>query len=294
MRAKAFNSQIFLEILCYSVFGGLMFYLVRSGNYLSYVTPRMKPYLYFAAIIMIIWACAGLGRLLRPQYKVRSAHCFILALPALLLILPHTSLSVSDISGNFIGGQSSFGPAAAQKPSSTSGTDFSSVDSDPADDLSETPVESPNNYSDDNGNSQPDESASSELPGLDTKNMKITVSNDDFGLWFSEIYTNMEKYTGYTIVMTGYVFKDSELFEENEFAPARLMMSCCVADLSPAGLTCIYDKASELKADSWVTVEGTLQIGQYEYEGEKYDEPQIVVEKITPAEEAEGYVYPYF
>lgn len=75
--------------------------------------------------------------------------------------------------------------------------------------------------------------------------------------------------------------------------PARLLMTCCVADLTPAGLICKYDKASGLEADSWVTVEGTLFIGQYEYEGKKYDDPQIHVTKITPAEAVDGYVYPY-
>ncbi len=44
MRAKAFNPQIFLEFLCYSVFAGLMLYLAGSGKYLSYVTPRMAPF----------------------------------------------------------------------------------------------------------------------------------------------------------------------------------------------------------------------------------------------------------
>ncbi len=71
------------------------------------------------------------------------------------------------------------------------------------------------------------------------------------------------------------------------------MMSCCVADLAPAGLLCKYDKAPELEADSWVTVEGTFFIAEYEYGGAPYNDPQISVTKITPAEEVEGYVYPY-
>ncbi|MDR2606439.1 MAG: DUF1980 domain-containing protein, partial [Oscillospiraceae bacterium] len=98
---KAFNPQIFLEFLCYSIFGNLMLYLVRSGAYLSYVTPRMKPYLYFTAIIMLIWACIGLSRLFRPQHKVRSNHCFVLAIPILLLLLPHSPISLADISGSY-------------------------------------------------------------------------------------------------------------------------------------------------------------------------------------------------
>ncbi len=92
--------------------------------------------------------------------------------------------------------------------------------------------------------------------------------------------------------MTGSVFKDPELLKDDEFIPGRLAMTCCVADLAVTGLICHYDQASELEQDSWVTVEGTFFIGQYEYAGNQYDDPQLKVTKITPAEAVEGYVYP--
>lgn len=304
MQGKAFNPQIFLELLCYCVFGGLMFYLVSSGTYLSYVTPRMEPYLYFTAIVMLIWACAGLSRLFRPQHKVRSAHCFVLAIPVLLLLLPHSPLRTSDLSGTYIGGNTfanqpgqSFNGLQNQGPSDRSGSnaaagiqaeDSAAIGTEPGDDPTSqigeatTPADSTN---------APDTQTA--LPGLDAANKKITVSNEAFGLWLSELYMNMDQYEGYTVVMTGFVFKDPELLKGDEFVPARLMMSCCVADLAPAGLLCKYDKASELKADAWVTVEGTLVIGQTEYDGQTYENPQLTVTKITPAEEVEGYVYPY-
>lgn len=295
-QAKAFNPQIFLEILCYSVFAGLMLYLVSSGKYLSYVTPRMEPYLYFTAIVMGIWALVGLGSLFRPQHKVRSAHCFVLAIPILLLLLPHSPLSTSDLSGNYIGGSTFSGQSgqslygAPQKQSSSGGSGFNASTGIPT----ENPAEGSTEPADDpSATTPPEDGYSTDLSGLDVANKKITVSNDDFGMWLSEIYVNLEKYEGYTVVMTGFVFKDSETLKEDEFVPARLMMACCVADLAPAGLLCKYDKVSELKADSWVTVEGTLFIGQYEYDGVNYDEPQVAVTKITPAEEVEGYVYPY-
>jgi putative membrane protein len=71
------------------------------------------------------------------------------------------------------------------------------------------------------------------------------------------------------------------------------MMTCCVADLSLTGVVCKYDRASQLEQESWVTVEGTLFIGEYEFDGQKYNEPQIEVTKVVPAEAVEGYVYPY-
>jgi putative membrane protein len=285
MKARAFNPQVFLETLCYSVFAGLMLYLVNSGKYLSYVTPRMEPYLYFTAIVMGIWALAGLAGLFRPQHKIRSAHCFVLAIPILLLLLPHSPLKISNLSGNYVGGnafsgitgQSAYESSDEKTPSGDTGLN-AEVDI-PDEDPAGSGIGSEDEYSDD-------------LPGLDAENKRIAVSNDDFGLWLSEIYMNMEKYKGYTVVMTGFVLKDTEMLKEDEFVPARLMMSCCVADLAPVGLLCKYDKASELKADSWVTVEGTLFVGKYEYDGQVYDDPQLSVTKIIPAEEVEGYVYP--
>lgn len=292
MRARAFNPQIFLELLCYTVFGGLIFYLVSSGAYLSYVTPRMKPYLYFAAIVMLVWACAGFLRLFRPQHKVRCAHCFVLVIPVLLLLLPHKPLSTSDLSGNYIGGNSFF--SRSGQGSNAFLQNQISPDNSGVEIIYGSPTAAPEDSSVSDSQAAVSEvEASTDLPGLDSANRKITVANDDFSKWFSEFFMNMEKYKDFTVVMTGYVYKDPESMESDEFVPARLMMSCCVADLAPIGLVCKYDKAAELKKDSWVTVEGTLFIGQYEYNGQKFDEPRLAVTKITPAEEVEGYVYPY-
>ena len=297
-QAKMFNSQIFLEFMCYSAFAGVMFYLVSSGKYLLYVTPRMEPYLYFTAIVMGIWALAGLGRLFRPQYKIRSMHCFVLVIPVLLLLLPHSPLSISDLSGNYIGGNtlslypSQRSPQTSQAEPSPDDSGLNPSAGIPVQDSVQDSIEGNKDIANDSFDSAPWKS-SAYLSGLDTANKKITVSNDDFGMWINEIYMDMKKYEGYTIIMTGFVYKDPELLNENEFIPVRLAMTCCVADLAPVGLLCKYDRVSDLKADSWVTVEGTLFIGQYDYYGEKYDEPQIKVTKISPAEEAEGYVYLY-
>ncbi|HHV08751.1 MAG TPA: TIGR03943 family protein [Clostridiales bacterium] len=298
MQAKAFNPQVFLEFLCYCVFGGLILYLVKSGKYLSYVTPRMEPYLYFTVIVMGIWALAGLGRLFRPQYKIRSSHCYVLAIPILLLSFPHSPLSISDLSGNYVSGNTlssvpNVAPAESitgptDDSSSYSENDFSSSDSAAMDSID------PSLSDTQTGILEEEDGYTTNLPGLDTANKKITVSNDNFSMWLTVLYDNIEEYNGYTIIMTGYIFNDSESLQKDEFVLARLMMSCCAADLSPAGLICKYDKASALEAGSWVTIEGTIFIGQYEYDGEKYDDPQISVAKITPTKEVEGYIYPFY
>lgn len=304
MPAKAFNPQIFLEFLCYCVFGGLIFYLVSSEKYLAYVTPRLKPYLYFTSIVMGVWALTALGRLFRPQHKLRSAHCFVLVIPIVLLLLPHAPVSAANLSGNYIGGSaflnrsgqsalSMFPKQAAVKDSAEGGTGSPgglsiTIEnaSSPEDKVQAEIIQEPLAKS-------PAGTKASVLPGLDIGNKKITVAHEDFSMWLTEMYTNLKKYQGYTVIMTGFVFKDPEFLKKNEFVPARLMMSCCVGDLAPAGILCNYAEADQLQAGAWVTVEGTLSLGQHEYDGILSDEPQIKVTKITPAEAVEGYIYPY-
>ncbi len=301
MKARAFNPQVFLEFVSYSLFGGYMFYLVNSGQYLSYVTPRMKPYLYFTATVMMIWACTELFRLFRPQHKIRSFHCFVLVLPILFLLLPHSPLSTDNLTANYTGGsafnQNMPDKANQQLPTSSSGVNASAGTPAPAEsDIStstgsQPDAEIPNtaNSTPSDTQSNPQEDTVAGLSGMDAANKKITVDNDEFYPWIAEIYTNMDKYEGYTISITGFVFNDPEYLAEDEFVPARLAMVCCVADLVPMGMMCQYEKASELTVNTWVTVEGVIHKGRYEGQ----DEPQITVKNITPAQEVEGYIYPY-
>ena len=97
MTKNCWNSQALAEISCYLAFAGAMLYLVRSGRYLSYVTPKLAPYLCFSAAVMVVWALSSLGRVFRIQYRKHIAHCFVLAIPLLLLLLPHDTVG-SEIS----------------------------------------------------------------------------------------------------------------------------------------------------------------------------------------------------
>lgn len=277
---KVLNPQVLIEILCQMSFGGMIVYLTASGSYLQYVTPRMKPYLYFTACIMGLWALAGTGRLFKPRYKIHMTHCFLLVIPVLIMLLPHTPLDTSSYNTIGKGSKLQIGKTERKEPEripepgeEASGRQQEAVP------LEKEP---PAGEEDEN-----------ETPGLNKADKKIIVSDDLFGMWYSELYMHMEEYEGYTVVITGYVLKDPEVCEENEFAVARLAMTCCVADLAPAGFLCNYREAAGLKEDSWITVEGTLALNYEEYDGHKYADPLIMVTQIVPAEKVEGYVYPY-
>lgn len=337
MQKRILNPQVLLESFCYLIFAVLMFQLVVSGKYQAYVTPRMVPYLYFTAGVMALWAVIGLFRVFSPQHRTRTAHCFVLAIPIMLFLLPHSPIRTADLSSGYLSGNVLAGLAAKSSFNSSPGTSngngpnfsgpsagIAANDSSSKEDNTGVPelaansavnpalidketknntilsadVNSANNIQ---FETQPASSSGTEPapqesgytvpppPGLNIKNKKITIRDEDFALWISELFINMEKYEGYQISVKGFVFRDPETMSNNEFVPARLMMSCCTADLAPFGLICKYDKVAELKEDAWITVEGIIHIGKYLDQ----DEPQITVTKISPAEKPEQeYVYP--
>lgn len=302
IKKNLLNYQVLIEILCYLIFAILMFYLVISGKYLLYVTPRMIPYFYFAGILMVAWVFESFSRLFKPKYKSRAVHCLVLAIPIIMLTIPHNPIGTQNLTSSYL--------------SRSELTDISQKNTDKTIDVKNTLKNSANNnkYDEKSTDNSYDENAgkSTEIPaennndknsesiiennsetnlhGLDEVNKKITVDDEEYYQWLQEIYNNMNKYEGYQISIKGFVFRDGSTMKKNEFVPARMLMTCCVADLSLCGIICVYDKASQLTEKSWITVDGTITLN--EYNGHK--EPQIAVNNTAPAEKpVEEYVYPF-
>lgn len=288
MKGRFVNTQSALELVCLLTFAGTLVYLVFSGAYLSYVAPRMKPYLLFSAAVLLAYAVFCAGRLFRRQYRRRAAHCFLLAVPVLLFLLPHGQISTVDsgglLTGGTLGGLSGQTAAVASAPSSgVSSGSASAASGDPSG--GQDAADSADSYTVKNDDGQ----AIGVIHGYHADQKSVTVSNDEFYAWCSEFFTHPDRFAGFQVTLTGYVLKDIPSLNSDEFVPARLLMSCCAADLSPCGVVCKYDRVSDLTANSWVTVTGTLRVGTYEGN----PEPQVHVTSITPASEVTEYVYPY-
>ena len=280
--AKQLNPQALLEAASLTAVAAWLGYELISKRYLVYVTPRMTPYLIGAVVALCIWAGIALARLFRPAARPRVMHAFLLTIPLLLLLLPHGDVSAASDSFN------TSGVSAAQ----TSAPDSSATAA-----PSQASSDQSQNEAKQGETTQSGETSllneQEAIAGLDRENKTITISTDDFYTWVVRIYNETEAYEGYTVLITGYVINDSTVFAPDEFAVARLLMSCCVADLSPLGLICRYDQAADLTPDGWVSVVGTLTLGSYEADGQQYAQPQLTVTSITPAEEFTGYFYPY-
>ncbi|MFT4146258.1 MAG: TIGR03943 family protein [Mobilitalea sp.] len=308
MRIHKFNPQAFIEFLCYLLSSLLFLNIVTSNKYLSYVTPRMKPYLIFTSIVMAVWAVTVLFRLFEPKHKLRVTHCFVIMIPVVLLILPHKPISASDITTGYVNINTA-NAISVKEADKNIVDDNSDVSASVLDEELEVTIDTVNNQylntesslvnevnPDDFANSSvdqnilKDEELSLTLSGFDEINKVITISDKEFYPWLVEIFTNMDKFDGYKIIVKAFVFKGDEELKENEFIAARLLMSCCSADLVPCGIICQYNESAKLKENTWITVEGVLHIGQYQGN----NDPQIIVSKISAADKPEDeYIYPY-
>lgn len=280
------NHQTILEAFTYTFFFVLLLYLVFTEKYLMYVTPRMKPYLIFSAVVLAVWLLSTFWRVTEPRHRQRSMHCLVLLIPTLLFLLPHPPVTTGNVTQGYLSAGTAAGMLSGAK--STQAVKSTKVPDAAASQTAkaatqEQPID-PDGYvtQDAYGNSI-------ELHGYNEEAKTITISHKEFYQWIGEIYAKMDDWQGWTISIQGSVFKNPEMMNENEFLPSRLLMSCCAADLSPCGILCEYDKAPELKEGSWVTVQGTLVKREF---GD-LPEPHLQVTSIGSAEPTNEYVYPF-
>lgn len=275
-----FNKEAFIEGVSCLLFAFTILYLIFTEKYLLFIRPGMKIYLYFTAVVMIIWSVSCFRRIAIPQYKMHLNQFLVLVVPMIAMFLPYTVIKASEttISSQVKTNQSDVQENTPQNDTGTS----QSTQQNTATDMQSNDQQNSQTQNDSSQNHQikvPD--------GLDTENKTITILDTDFYAWIVQLNLYPDKYEGYTLHVHGTVYRN-DYMEENEFAVTRLLMSCCVADLANCGPLCIYDNASELTEDTWVNVTGT-------YHYDKYEGMQVTVTGIEDAEPAEEeYIYPVY
>ena len=327
LKGKGWNLQVLTECCCYLIFGYLLFRLTYSGEYLNYVTPRMKPYLYGMSALMLLWTVWEGRNLLIPQYKANLSRSFVFIIPILLLavrpaapggssmIQNYDGPGISMAAGNGSGLLSARGnqtPPSEKKDSMADSQEALETDT-PSENRTATKntgspegitegiaegiaEESVDESADETVDESVDETAAREdespwydLNGLDEDTKTITIADEDYYTWMYELSSFYEKYEGYTVVMKGFIYKDPEIEKISDFALVRLSMWCCAADLSPIGFLIDCSGTLDFKEDDWVVVKGTLEAST---DGETL---MLKAQSIDRAEKpATEYVYPYF
>lgn len=286
LRGKGLNLEALTESASYLIFGALLVRLTISGTYLNYVTPRMKPYLYGLSVLMFFWAAVSVRNLFRPRYKSRIKRCMVLILPILLLAVPPSSPTAGAMVKGGAGIPRSL-PVETTQDTTQASDEYAYYGQDTLEKPEDT-LEEEQNY--ESQETQPDTQAKTPPPGLnglnkDTKT--ITISDEDFSPWITELNNHPEAYDGYTVTLKGFVYLDLEDKKENEFAVVRLSMWCCSADLAPMGLVAVSNGKLPWGENSWITVTGKLAV--------KDGYGTLEAEKIEAAEKpSEEYVYPYY
>lgn len=286
LRGKGLNLEALTESASYLIFGALLVRLTISGTYLNYVTPRMKPYLYGLSVLMFFWAAVSVRNLFRPRYKSRIKRCMVLILPILLLAVPPSSPTAGAMVKGGAGIPRSL-PVETTQDTTQASDEYAYYGQDTLEKPEDT-LEEEQNY--ESQETQPDTQAKTPPPGLnglnkDTKT--ITISDEDFSPWITELSNHPEAYDGYTVTLKGFVYLDLEDKKENEFAVVRLSMWCCSADLAPMGLVAVSNGKLPWEENSWITVTGKLAV--------KDGYGTLEAEKIEAAEKpSEEYVYPYY
>ncbi|WOC33506.1 MULTISPECIES: TIGR03943 family putative permease subunit [Caproicibacterium] len=91
MKLRIGSRQALTECICEFGAGTLLLFYAASGKYLSYVAPRIRPFLFLGAAILIGFGIFRLPTIRFRQHRNHSAHCLLLIIPVLLLLLPHES-----------------------------------------------------------------------------------------------------------------------------------------------------------------------------------------------------------
>lgn len=104
----------------------------------------------------------------------------------------------------------------------------------------------------------------------------ITISDDDYGLWYMDAMEHPRKYEGKDVQLKGKVISTHVEGMRNVFVFGRFAMVCCADDTSLIGLLCHYKKANELLPQSWVQFTAQIEI---EYDENFHGEVPILYVK---------------
>jgi uncharacterized membrane protein YcgQ (UPF0703/DUF1980 family) len=87
----------------------------------------------------------------------------------------------------------------------------------------------------------------------------IKIEDQDYALWYRDMGENLEIYNGKTVTFKGVIVLEKELGKD-AFIIGRQVMTCCVDDITFAGLVANYKDAIKLTPRSWVKITAKIQL----------------------------------
>lgn len=107
-----------------------------------------------------------------------------------------------------------------------------------------------------------------ELP-FDLEAEVISISEEDYGLWYLDALDYPQKYEGKTVSFLAMPYQDEEM-EEDLFFPGRFAMTCCADDIEFIGFPCEAEPwmLEEIKDMPFIILTARVLVGEDE-EGEE-------------------------
>lgn len=261
---RRWNPELLLETaICFSL-SVLLLYALISGRVSDYVHPRMNGFLWFSACALFVISIALFSTSCTPKHNAKPSRFFLFLIPVFAaIVIPAGTVQSNAVSFGNTGSPGAV-PNAGGTVSQTGGASAASSQS-------ETGVDAPVKPS---------------LPQEDANGL-ITISDEQYSVWYQDINRDMKSYAGKTLKFKGQVFR-MKGFATNEIVPVRYAMVCCTADLQPCGILCRGNGVSAYKNDDWVMITGKIKIETYMNQ----TMPICYISKIERAEKPEtAYIY---
>lgn len=119
----------------------------------------------------------------------------------------------------------------------------------------------------------------------------VNIEDRDYALFYSDLSTDIQKYSGKTLRYKSRVVHSDKL-PSDCFIFGRQLMTCCADDVQFTGLVCVWPEARTLAKGQWVTVTARVSIKWHKAYGKKG--PVLTVTAVEPAEAPEQPVATFY
>ena len=283
---KKLNIENIIKILILLGFSLFYFRIIVNNEIIKYVHPRIVPFVVLGMIAMVIIALFLIKDSFyskKKKFKIKNYIIFIIPLIMIFFMqstsAESTTITSSDINAN-----------TGSNITSNSNLNNVSTNNTNQDNNSNNKATSLNSTFDlYGGKTETNGQGTSDKKELDIKDNVINVNSKNFVFSLDEILDNPDKYVGREIEITGFVYKDKTL-KENEFIVGRFIMVCCAADLQIAGLGCEGTNLEAYPNDTWIKIKGKIKNDT----SDGTADPVIVVEHMEKDLNPDtSYVYPF-
>ncbi|MEG0773486.1 TIGR03943 family protein [Clostridium sp.] len=267
---RKFNVEEFLTFIVLLGFSTFTFYLLATGKVNSFISPKMVKYIIFSLVVFIVLTLYQGNKIFSPKTNrpVSKSHMILILTLFIGFTAAEGGLNLSIITNKGVNLPNYVKNDKLKVPSSNNSKDEV--------------------IKDDASIKEHQYGASIEKDGV------VVIGDENFYKAVNELGTNLNKYKGKKIAISGFVLRKKE-FKEDEFVIARMSMDCCAADAQVIGIMAKLDRAFEFKKDAWVSVEGIIEEIEYRDTVTNTDLilPIIKVSKIENIKTPENiYVYP--